>query len=57
MKETYTRAEVEALLEQLQKENEYHFEQERADKLPPVWATMVLLCILFGTLWVIAVLG
>ena len=56
--ETFTRAEVESLLAELQKENiqivRDHFEKERAQKLPPVWLAVVVLGSLIGGLWLLA---
>jgi hypothetical protein len=59
--ETFTRAEVEALLQELQDQNiqmiKDHFQAERDKKLPPLWVPGIMVCILFGTLWAITVWG
>jgi hypothetical protein len=61
MKETYTRAEVEALLKEQNDRNiqmiREHFEEERRNMTPPLWISGVMLTVLFGALWVIAVWG
>ena len=57
--ETFTRAEVEALLLQLRDEQiqvvRDHFQAERAQKLPPVWVGVVVLGSLITGLWILAV--
>lgn len=56
--ETFTRAEVETLLKQLNDDNvqqiREHFEAERAQKLPPVWVAVTIIAMGVITLWAAA---
>ena len=59
--ETFTRAEVEALLKTLHEQNiqaiRDHYEEERRKQTPPLWVVGVMLTALIGTLTLITIFG